>query len=88
MCGNPIKINENEDPLKNISQDFSMERQAEMWIRMLTVRLSDCYGPNDKVSIPSKVKTVLRETSLEYLVEFRDKFRTQWNVYDGAFLQK
>ena len=30
MCGNPIKINENEDPLKNISQDFSMERQAEM----------------------------------------------------------
>lgn len=88
MCGNPIKINENEDPLKNISQDFSMERQAEMWIRMLTVRVSDCYSPNDKVSIPSKIKTVLRETSLEYLVEFRGKFRTQWNVYDGAFLQK
>ena len=55
---------------------------------MLTVRVSGCYGPNDEVSIPSKVETVLRETSLEYLVEFRGKFRTQWNIFDGAFLQK
>ena len=65
---------------------FFNGRHAEMWIRILTVRVSNCYGSNDKISIP-KVKIVLGETYLEYLVQFRGEFRTQWNIYDGAFLQ-